>query len=343
MIKVGLIGAGKIAETFHLPAWRQVADASVTAICDPREDAARALGARFGIEKVYPSAAAMIAGAALDAVDICSPHRLHVDHALVALEKGLHCVIEKPMATTAEEAAAIAGAAARAGRVVMCAQHQRFRPPSLLLKQLIDAGDLGDIYCVRVDAMNARGVPGQIANSFTDFDKSRGGPLIDQGAHGLDVAWWFMGCPKPVSAFAVTADRTAPKRGRTPGGGEWDVYSVEDFAAGMLRFDNGGVITIHTSYIANCARDHFACEVLGTKAGATWPDILLTRPDGDDVSRQNVEPESQALASVAELTHFIALVNGRDAPMVPLEQSVTLIAMIDALYRSANSGDLITF
>ena len=252
MINVGIVGAGKIVETFHLPAWAAVPDAHVTAICDPRVDAAQELASKFSIAKVYPSVEAMVLDGGLQVVDICSPHRLHREHAVMALEVGLHCIIEKPFATSAADAQAIEGLARACDRVVMCAQHQRFRPPSMLLKRMIEDGDLGEIYCVRVDAMNARGIPRQIGNSFTDAALSSGGPLIDQGSHGIDIAWWLMGCSRPLSAYAMTSNIAVPLAGQTPDGAEWDVYSVEEFATGILSFQDNKSITIHTSYYANC-------------------------------------------------------------------------------------------
>jgi len=342
MISVGLVGAGKIVETFHLPAWKQIENARVTAICDPRFDVASELARQYDIPRVYPSAQAMIADAALDAVDICSPHRFHKDHAILALRAGLHCVIEKPFATTARDAEAIAQVARASDRVVMCAQHQRFRPPSIALKKMIEAGELGEIYSIRVDAMNARGIPGQVANSFTDVAISGGGPLIDQGAHGIDLAWWLMGCPAPRTAFAVTSALAAPKSGRTPSGARWDVYSVEDFATGILTFADRKSITIHTSYYAHCHQDRFGCEVLGSTAGAVWPELTITRPNGDDVIRETVRPQEDHLASVEELRHFTALINEDTAPLIPVEQSVTVVRMMAALYESAKTAKAVT-
>lgn len=333
-----MVGAGKIAETFHLPAWKKMSGARVVALCDPRVDAARRLAGRFGIDLVYPSVETMLQDAELDAVDICSPHRLHHEHALLVLNAGLHCLIEKPFATTAEAARAIVEAARARDRVVMCAQHQRFRPPSIKLKAMIEAGELGEIYCARVDAMSARGVPRQIDNSFTDKTKAGGGPLIDQGAHGIDIAWWLMGCPTPTSAFAVTSEITAPDVGRTPGGAEWDVYTVEDFATGVLTFEGGRSITIHTSYFAHCENDRFGCELLGTRGGAIWPELIVTRPEGDGVQREVIEPDTDNLASMEEIAHFLGLIAQTQSPIVPPEQSLKVVQMIEALYKSAMTG-----
>jgi predicted dehydrogenase len=340
MIEIGIVGAGKIVETFHLPAWAAVPDARVMAICDPRIDAAQQLASRFGIDKVYSSVEAMVLDAGLEAVDICSPHRLHHAHAVLALEAGLHCLIEKPFATSAADAQVIADLARARNRVVMCAQHQRFRPPSMLLKRMIEAGDLGEIYCVRVDAMSARGVPRQVRNSFTDALLSDGGPLMDQGSHGIDIAWWLMGCPRPLTAYAMTSNVTVPPAGRTPDGAEWDVYSVEDFATGILTFADNRAITIHTSYYANCREDRFGCEIFGTLGGAVWPDLIVTRPAGNGVTREIIQPVHEHKASVEELRHFSSLIRNAATPVVPLEESVQLVTMLEALYRSAETGDV---
>ena len=341
MKKIGLIGAGKIVENFHLPAWQQIEEAEVVAICDPREDVVRRLAKRFSIASFYQSAEAMIQNTTLDAVDICSPHRMHSTHACMALKAGLHCIVEKPFATKTIEAKSIASQATQNNRVIMCGQHQRFRPPSALVKSMIDAGEFGDVYCIRVDAMATRGVPVQVGNSFTDYEQSGGGPLIDQGSHALDVAWWFLGCPKPVSDFCVTSDRTAPRKGKISSGAEWDVYSVEDFATGIIRFENDSSITIHTSYFANCSTDAFQCEVLGSKAGIVWPTLNFTQEYQNDFIRKKLPIDDTQLASVSELQHFMALINGFAVAQIPVEQSITLVSMIESLYLSARLGEAI--
>ena len=343
MLKIGLIGAGKIAETFHLPAWSHVVGAEVVALVDPRIDAAETLGQKYGVSNIFSTIENMLSSIKLDAVDICSPHIFHADHAIRSLESGLHCIIEKPLTTDKTNARKIALEAEKHGLIVMCAQHQRFRPESILLKSKIDAGELGEIYHVNVEAMASRGIPVQVANSFTDKRLSGGGPLIDQGSHAIDIAWWLMGCPSPSSAFAVMHDGTAPKTGTTNNGAEWNVYNVEDFATAVIRFKNNKSITIRTSYFSNCAKDIFSCEILGTKGGITWPDTIITKPYGNNVRRKKLEIENSSLASVAELNHFTSLIKGTDQAIIPLEQSVELVEIIDGLYESASTEQVFHF
>ena len=338
-----MIGAGKIAETFHLPAWSHVVGAEVVALVDPRIDAAETLGQKYGVSNIFSTIENMLSSIKLDAVDICSPHIFHADHAIRSLESGLHCIIEKPLTTDKTNARKIALEAEKHGLIVMCAQHQRFRPESILLKSKIDAGELGEIYHVNVEAMASRGIPVQVANSFTDKRLSGGGPLIDQGSHAIDIAWWLMGCPSPSSAFAVMHDGTAPKTGTTNNGAEWNVYNVEDFATAVIRFKNNKSITIRTSYFSNCAKDIFSCEILGTKGGITWPDTIITKPYGNNVRRKKLEIENSSLASVAELNHFTSLIKGTDQAIIPLEQSVELVEIIDGLYESASTEQVFHF
>ena len=176
-----------------------------------------------------------------------------------------------------------------------------------------------------------------MANSFTDKRLSGGGPLIDQGSHAIDLAWWLMGCPSPLSAFAVMHDGTAPRTGTTRNRAEWDVYNVEDFATGIVRFKNSKSITIRTPYFSNCVEDVFSCGILGTKEGMTWPDIIITEPYGNDVKKKRLKIDKSSLASVGELNHFTSLIIGSDQAIVPFRQSVRPIEIIDGLYESATT------
>jgi predicted dehydrogenase len=225
----------------------------------------------------------------------------------------------------------------------MCAQHQRFRTESILLKSKIDMGELGKVYATRVEAMATRGIPKQVNNSYTDVKNSGGGPLMDQGAHGLDIAWWFMGCPDPISAFAVTSDKAAPQKNSTMGGVNWDIYNVEDFATGIVRFTDDRSISIQTSYFSHCSEDKFECEVFGTRGGIIWPRLIFTESQSDTIRRKKILVHELEQASVAEMKHFVSLIDGNSEPIVPVSESVKLISIIEGLYRSAETGNMVKF
>ena len=119
------------------------------------------------------------------------------------------------------------------------------------------------------------------------------------------------------------------------------MYSVEDFATGIIRFENDSSITIHTSYFANCSTDAFQCEVLGSKAGIVWPTLNFTQEYQNDFIRKKLPIDDTQLASVSELQHFMALINGFAVAQIPVEQSITLVSMIESLYLSARLGEAI--
>ncbi len=151
-----MIGVGKIAETFHLPAWSQVVGAEVVAFVTPRIDAAKDVGRECGINNVFNTFENMLNGPKLDAVDICFTHIFQAEHAFKSLESGLHCIIEKPFAIDKQNAEKIAAEARKHGLIVMCAQHQRLRSESILFKSKIEPGELDKIYHANLEAMARR-------------------------------------------------------------------------------------------------------------------------------------------------------------------------------------------
>ena len=140
---------------------------------------------------------------------------------------------------SAKEAQAMCQAARKNERKLMVAQCQRFRPDVQLLKKMIDAGELGEIYYSRVWTLRRRGFrPGV----FIEKDKQGGGPMIDIGVHMLDMALYLMGHPKPVAVSGKCYTKFGTRKGVFNPWGEWDPksYTVEDYAAGFVRFDNWG-------------------------------------------------------------------------------------------------------
>jgi len=339
MVRVGIVGCGKIADAFHAPAWRQVRGGGVVAVCDTRKGVARAFADAHGIDDAFDSLDTMLDAGDIDAVDICTPHRQHPDQAIAALERGLHVIVEKPMAPTPADCTRMIDAATATGSVLMCAQHQRFRPQADVARTLCDNGELGKIYWAKASILQQRSVPRQSGNTFTDVSLSGGGPLLDQGAHMVDLAWWLMDTPQPIAASGATFRKLAPDAGKTaPTGASWTRFDVEDLAVGQLRFDNGAILSVEASYLLNTAAETFTCELFGTVGGLRFPDMTFVSGGTESVTVETLVPQSDELASVRELQHFIDLTAGTAEPRVPATQTRTVIAMIDALYQSAHEG-----
>jgi len=150
----------------------------------------------------------------------------------------------------------------------MVAQNMRFGAEAQCLKRFIDAGELGEIYFSRVWALRRRGVPSW--GVFTDKEKQGGGPLIDLGVHVLDLALYLMGHPNPVAASGKTYTKIGNTPAMSASGGPWDhtKYTVEDYAAGFIRLDNGASIVLESSFAANLGDERVDTTLLGTKGGA---------------------------------------------------------------------------
>lgn len=328
MLKVGLVGAGAIATTFHLPAWKRVSGVHLDAVCDVDPEAARRAATEFQT-KCYTRYEDMLSGEPLDIVDICTPHALHAQHACQALERGLHVVVEKPFATDPSEAAAVIALAKATHRKVMCAQHQRFRPVTLVARELIANGELGQIYYARAQAIKCRGVP--TPSSYTTRSLSGGGPMMDLGSHVIDLAWWLMGCPAPTQVLGSVMTRLARQ------------YDVEDFACAQIHFANGSVMSVETSYLLNGHKDTVQIELFGDKGGLLWPDLLLTRDEDGECRRTAVEVSGDTPASVAELAHFVECVVEDKPTLVPLEESKVVVDILAAIYASGRRKDVVRF
>lgn len=337
-INVGFIGAGGIAKNRHMPAMQGMKDVKIFAVCDVNEAAAKAVAEQFGIPHIFTDYHKMLELADLDVVNVCTPNFLHVQPAVDALDAGKHVLVEKPIARNATEGALIVEAAKRNGKKLMVAQCMRFGSETQFLKRCIDAGELGEIYFGRVWALRRRGVPSW--GVFTDKEKQGGGPLIDIGVHMIDMALYLMGHPKPIAA----SGKAYTKIGNTPDHvgryGMWDYknYTVEDFAAGFVRLDNGASLIIESSFAANIVEDRMNVSLLGTKGGAeSNPIKLFGERNGAFL---DITPSFLPTTNFyeVEIRGFIDSIINDTEPPVTGEQALDVMKILDALYKSSDEG-----
>ncbi|MDF2441702.1 MAG: hypothetical protein JWN98_2686, partial [Abditibacteriota bacterium] len=181
VLGIGIIGAGGIARGVHIPGYQKLANAEVLAVSDPFEAAREGAAQQFGIEDAYADFNEMLKRDDIHAVSITTPNFLHAEATIAALEAGKHVLCEKPLAMNAQEGQAMVDAAKRTGNKLMCGFHFRFTPEIQTLKRFADAGEFGDMYYARTQALRRRGIPGW--GLFISKEKNGGGPLIDIGVH----------------------------------------------------------------------------------------------------------------------------------------------------------------
>ena len=208
-LKVGLVGAGSMAD-FHVRAWGRSPSVRIVAICSQRAETVEKRKKEWSISRGYTDFRGLIRDQEVDAVDIVAPNSLHAQIATAALSAGKPVFCEKPPALDAQETLSMVKAASSSGKLLMFGFMFRFSEKMRLVRELIQAGALGDITYVKAGVIRRFGSPG---GWFTDRLVAGGGPLIDVGVHLIDLVEFLMGEPEPVSVYGSYADpQTMPNR-----------------------------------------------------------------------------------------------------------------------------------
>lgn len=344
-VKIGLIGAGNIANT-HLEAYKNCEDAEIYAICDINPERLEETADKFNIERRYASTEEMLAACPeLDAADVCVWNVSHADCAIKALNAGLNVLCEKPMAYSKEEAMEMKNAAEKNGKLLMIGFVLRFSDDARIAKDFIDKGYLGDIYYCKAQYVRRHGNPG---GWFADKARSGGGPVIDLGVHVIDLTRYLMGNPKPVSVYAATYDNIG-KRDYLKTTVGWspkdakpdDPCTVEDFGTALIRYDNGAVTMLETAYSFN-GEDIAKRRIYGTKAGLDLSEgVKLFGEYNDfladiDVKTANLKDGRDLFSE--EMRHFVDCVKNGTECRATAEDGIEVMKILDAIYESARTG-----
>ncbi|MCB0871491.1 MAG: Gfo/Idh/MocA family oxidoreductase, partial [Solirubrobacterales bacterium] len=191
-MKVALCGLGEIGQ-IHLRAIRE-SDHDLVAVCElDRELAASSVGDQV---PVFEDVGEMIERAGPEVIDICLPHHLHVPVAVAAMEGGCHALLEKPVATDLAGADEIARVAEETGRLVGVSHNQIHFGPHRRLRELIDAGDLGQIRSI----YERLWMGGKYGGWREDASQVGGGLLMDAGVHRIYMAEYLGGPVETVTA-----------------------------------------------------------------------------------------------------------------------------------------------
>jgi predicted dehydrogenase len=318
-LRIGLIGCGGIAPV-HLQSYQANERTEVVAVADLNQAAASALAEKAGAT-AYADYQQMLANEQLDAVGLLTPpanHRAIAEEALVA---GLHILSEKPLATTAADAQAMADAAKSAGKLLLVAQCHRFHEPVRRAKAHLAAGDLGEISTYRNRFGYLTGKP-------DDRTRGRGGILLDNGSHSSYLFRYLVG--EVASAFGwAPADQLA---------------QIQDLCVCtmLLQAGNGvgGVIELDGA-ARPCPN---AIEVFGTKGSATIDyggGPSLFRP----AQGEPVPLDDPALPGnhrfQREIDHFVRCVLDGEKPEIGAEEGVADLRVLEAAYEGMTTGETV--
>jgi predicted dehydrogenase len=347
LLKVGIVGAGGISEA-HLQSLKKESRAVVQAIADVAEEFAVKQAKKHQIPQVYRDYKEMLTKEKLDAVIICVPNFLHAPIAIEALKSGKHVLVEKPMALNSQLALQMKETAEQSGKVLMVAQNNRFHTETALLKKWIKENKLGHIYHAKTGWIRRNGIPGW-GSWFTQKELSGGGPLIDVGVHMLDLTLWLMDFPKPISVVGKTYDVFGPKKKKISGWGrinEQGTYNVEDLAVAFIQFENGSSLILDVSWASHIAQEQAYVQLYGQAGGVEF-DLFSKRvihyADRSEGPVDTIRHSSHGDERLNLLKNFFDAVEGKVEPVCKPEQSVMVQRILDAIYLSAESGEMVRF
>ena len=343
ILRVGLVGCGSIARQRHLPFWRELEEegrVEVVAVCDLVEERAQEEAEQCRNARAYTDYDVMLRDVELDIVDICTQNRLHASNAIAALKKGCHVLVEKPMAMSSRECQQMIKTADQAGTKLMVAQHMRFETPNEKLKEIIESGEVGEIYTAQAQWLRRRGIPGW--GRFHIREESLGGPLIDIGVHMLDLTLWLMGFPKPVAAsgkiYRMFGDRPDLVNGEWGKGYPPAEFDVEDYATALIRFDNGCSLQLSVSWAANIAEETHQILVLGDKAGISNNPLGVFGSDGNALTSRRYDWLPANIGHREEIRHFTECIEQDKPVRVQPHESLMVQKIIDAIYQSSEKN-----
>lgn len=323
-VRVAILGCGGMAGE-HAKRFKNNPDVEIVALSDVSEEVVQKFIDRHLADyapqpAIYTDRATMYAEAKPDAVTIVTPHTMHFEHGMQALEAGCHALMEKPMVTDAGQAHKIAEFAKQTGKILVIGYNTPCTPEFRYLRQLVRYKELGELQTVT----------GWLAQSWKqpttgtwrqDPALSGGGQMYDSGAHIFNSLIWTVEQPvAEVLAFIDNRDTPVDINGTV-----------------NIRFANGVLATMTVIGDCSTSRAHMCLtfdnglvEIDGWSG--TWIKIF----------KGNQEVKYPPITGAAETPNdnFINAILGRDEPMTTPLNGIIQSELMDAIYESARTGKI---
>ena len=259
----------------HSNAWRQVGrffdtpfEPVMKVIVGRHEEKVKEAADRFGWQEHATSWEQVIARDDIDVIDICTPGDSHKEIAIAAAEAKKVVFCEKPLANTLKEAEQMLDAVKKNGVIHMICHNYRRAPAVTLAKQLIDEGQLGELYHYRGTYLQDWIVNPEFPRVWRlEKSKAGSGALGDIGSHSIDLARYLVGEITEVAGLLKTfiTERPLPD-----GSGQKGTVDVDDAALSMLKFDNGAIGTVEGTRFATGRKNYNRFEINGSRGSVVF-------------------------------------------------------------------------
>lgn len=336
-IKWGLVGCGRISKN-HFSALKEFEDhVELVAVCDILKDRADFAQNEYGGEAYY-NIESMLDQADLDIISICTPSGTHADLAILAAQKKIHVLTEKPMDTRLDQGRAMVAACNDNDVNLYVVKQNRMNPTIQKVREAIDQNRFGKIYFAQVNVFWTRPQDYYDQAKWRGTRKLDGGALMNQASHYVDLLTWLVGPVAEVNAFTSTLARK---------------IEMEDTAAVSLKWKSGALGSINVTMLTYPKNMEGSLTILGESGSIKIGGIAINDvqnwdfADGKD-TKEDVAKTSYKTDSVYGFGHPIFYKNvinhlrGEHSILCDGEQGLQSLELLEAIYKSSESKQTVS-
>ena len=341
MIRIGILGCGKIAQVRHIPEYADNKDCELYGFYNPTRSRAEEMAEKYG-GKVFDTAEELLSDPNIDAVSVCAANYAHAELTIKALKAGKHVLCEKPMATTMADCEAMVAAAKESGKLLMIGQNQRVTAAHMLARKMVEEGVIGKVISFRT-AFGHGGPetwaikPGK-DTWFFDKGKAAMGVMADLGIHKTDLIQYLLG-QRVVATTAMLT--TLDKRGADD-----ELIGVDDNAICIYKMSDGTVGTMTASWTYYAAEDN-STVLYGTKGEMRIYDdpahSIVLKKVGGEVEYFDVEQiqtnDNQTKSGIIDT--WVECVKTGKEPEINGDSVLSAMRAVFASIESSNTGKTI--
>jgi predicted dehydrogenase len=325
-VKVAIIGLGSVAQLVHLPNLSKIKAVKIQSVAEIKASRRKAIAEKFNIPESYKDHHELLEKSEVDAVIITTPTGLHKEIAIDCLNAKKDVLVEKPIARNYNEASAMVQAAKKNKKILMVGMNLRFRPDTILLKSLIQSGEIGEPFYAKAVWIRRQSSE---EKWFMRREEAGGGVILDLGISLVDLSLWLMDSPNVKSLVTQNYFQTTK--------------TIEDTSVSFIRCSDSKIINIETSWALPVEQDEFKLSVYGTNGSVTSSPLHLYKKVENkfvDLKPNLSDTPSQLFKKsyLNELKSYIGTVRGLNPLFSSGEKAAARLKVIEAMYKSAKKN-----
>ncbi|MFZ1288806.1 MAG: Gfo/Idh/MocA family oxidoreductase [Melioribacteraceae bacterium] len=323
--KIAVIGLGTVGQLVHLPILSKLNSVDLVAVSDINKTRLNSIADKFNIKNRFTDFTKMLESEEIEAVIISTPTNTHKNIAVECLSKKKHVLIEKPIALNLTETQEIDAEAKKNKCHAMVGMNFRFRPDTMLLKSLINSGELGEIFYIKCGWSRKQSSQ---EKWFNKKSLAGGGVMFDLGIVLIDTALWLLDYPKIKNVSSQHFYHAT--------------QNIEDSSVGFIRMNNSAVVNYEVSWSFHDETESFKLTAYGTKGTGHLNPLRAYKKIGsnriDLTSNSGLQVKDLFKKSYEnELKHFVGAIRDSVPLISSSNEALSRMKLIESLDESAKS------